>query len=121
MNLSPILLGESRVRLIQGAVVGAAVTMLLGFGWGGWQLQSRADARSDVKVSAALVTALTPICVANFQQASDVTVQKAALKATDSWQKDTFVERGGWATFPGKTEPYRMVAEACAKVLSDVK
>jgi hypothetical protein len=42
------------------------------------------------------------------------------LKATDSWKQDTFVEKGGWATFPGN-EPNRMVAEACAKILSDQK
>ena len=38
MNLPPMLQGEQLTRLLQGAVVGAVVTIVLGFGWGGWQL-----------------------------------------------------------------------------------
>ncbi len=121
MQLPSILQGESLVRLTQGALAGCVVTLLLGFGWGGWQLQSKAERLSEQNVSKALVAALTPICVENFQHASDATAKMVALKATDSWQQDTFVEKGGWATFPGKIEPYRLVAESCAKILNDKK
>jgi hypothetical protein len=43
------------------------------------------------------------------------------LKATDSWKQDTFVEKGGWATFPGTESPNRNVAEVCAKMLNALK
>ena len=43
MNLPPILKGESLTRLLQGAAGGAVVAMILGFGWGGWQLGSTAE------------------------------------------------------------------------------
>ena len=68
----------------------------------------------------AVVAALTPICVDKFKQASDAKTSLAALKAVDSWQRDSFVTKGGWATFPGN-EPNRDVADACAKVLDDMK
>jgi hypothetical protein len=120
MKLPPILKGEQLTRLLQGVVAGAVVTMVAGFGWGGWQLQSKAEKLALQSTNAALIAALAPICVDKFQHASDAKATLVALKATDSWKQDTFVEKGGWATFPG-SEPNRMVAEACAKILSDQK
>jgi hypothetical protein len=121
MKLPPILEGESRVRLLQGAVTGCAITLILGFGWGGWQLQSKAQKASEQNAQNAVVAALAPICADKFQHAADAKATLVALKATDSWKQDTFVEKGGWATFPGKAEPTRNVAEACARILSDQK
>ena len=43
MQMAAILQGESLARLLQGAAGGAAVTMIVGFGWGGWSLGSSAD------------------------------------------------------------------------------
>jgi len=45
----------------------------------------------------------------------------AELKATDSWKQDTFIAKGGWATFPGMEAPNNNVAEACAKMLNALK
>ncbi len=120
MTLPPILQGESLTRLIQGALAGCVVTLLLGFGWGGWQLAGKAQKLADESASKAVIAALAPICVEKFQRASNATASMVALKATDSWKQDTFVVDGGWATFPGN-EPNRNVAEACAKMLSDLK
>ena len=120
MNLPPILKGESLTRLLQGAAGGAAIAMILGFGWGGWQLGSTAEKAATERASNAVVAALAPICVDKFQHGSDATAKLVALKATDSWQRDTFVAKGGWATFPG-SEPNQDVAEACAKILSGQK
>ena len=121
MQLPSILQGDSLTRLIQGAVAGAVLTLILGFGWGGWQLQGKAQKAADVQTRNALVAALAPICVDKFQHNTDVKATTVALAATESWKRDTFVEKGGWATFPGNAEPNRDVAEACARILSDVK
>jgi len=40
MRLPAILQGESLTRLLQGLVVGAVATMVIGFNWGGWTLAS---------------------------------------------------------------------------------
>ena len=121
MQLPSILQGESRARLIQGAVAGSLLTMILGFGWGGWQLQSTSQKTADLQTNKAVVAALAPICVDKFRQAADVKATLVALNATSSWKRDTFVEKGGWATFPGSVEPNRDVAEACAQILGDAK
>ena len=121
MNLPPILQGESLTRLLQGAAAGCAITLVVGFGWGGWQLHSKAQKMAQDSASSAVVAVLAPICADKFQRAADSKATLVALKATDSWKQDTFVEKGGWATFPGNAEPNRNVAEACAKMLSELK
>jgi hypothetical protein len=40
------------------------------------------------------------------------------FKKVNSWMQDSYIEKGGWATFPGMTSPDRGVAQACANLLS---
>ena len=35
--------------------------------------------------------------------------------------KNSFIKKGGWATFPGTASPNNNVAEACAKMLNELK
>jgi hypothetical protein len=105
---------------MQGAAAGAIIAMIVGFSWGRWTLQSKAQKLADQTASEAVVAALTPICVDKFQHASNATATLAALKAVETWKQDTFLVDGGWATFPGG-EPNRNVAEACAKALNATK
>jgi hypothetical protein len=120
MNMPPILQGESLTRLLQGAAAGCVITLVLGFGWAGWQLQSKAQKMANDQANSAVVAALAPICADKFQHTANAPATLVRLKATDSWKQDTFVTDGGWATFPG-SEPNRYVAEACAKILNDLK
>ena len=120
MKLPPMLQGDSLTRLLQGAAAGCAITLVLGFGWGGWQLHSKAQKMAQDKANAAVVAVLAPICADKFQHAAGASATLVKLKATDSWKQDTFVTDGGWATFPG-SEPNRNVAEACAKMLNELK
>ena len=121
MQLPPILQGESVKRLLQGAVAGAVIAMIVGFGWGGWRLGSSAEELANQRATGAVVAALAPICVDKFQHGTDAKADLVALKKTDSWQRDDFVTKGGWATFPGSKQPADGVAEACAKILSGGK
>lgn len=118
MQLPQALQGESRTRLLQGVALGAIATMVIGFMWGGWVSGSTAQKMAGKSADQAVVTALAPICAAKFQSGTEATATLAKLKATDSWQQDTFIVKGGWATFPGDSEPNRDVADACAKLLN---
>jgi hypothetical protein len=42
----------------------------------------------------------------------------AEFKKVTSWQQDTYLQKGGWATFPGMASPDMAVAQACAKILT---
>jgi hypothetical protein len=121
MNLHPIFKGESLTRLGQGVFAGFLATVVIGFTWGGWQLQSTAQKTADARASSATIQALAPICVDRFQRAAGSKASLVKLQATDSWKQDTFVAEGGWATFAGDKEPNRNVAEACAKLLNALK
>jgi hypothetical protein len=116
--LAPFLNGDSPKRLLQGMAVGAIATMVIGFNWGGWTLGSTAKDMVQKGATAAVVQALAPICVDRFQRAAEAPVNLVELKKVSSWQQDTFIEKGGWATFPGMTSPERGVAQACANLLA---
>jgi len=113
--------GESLKRLLQGAAVGVVASLAIGFGWGGWMLGSTAKTLADSTASSAVVAAIAPICVDQFQRSADAAVNLTALKKTDEWQQVTFVEKGGWAMMPGSKAVDSCVPQACAAILSALK
>ena len=103
---------------VWGAVIGSILTMIVGFSWGGWTTSTTTNQLATTRADSAVTTALVPICLA--QQKIDVTRGKklGELKAiTTSYEQTDFVMKTGWATFPGKEDPNRDVAEACASAL----
>jgi hypothetical protein len=99
-----------------GAVLGAVACAIVGLTWGGWETRSSAQVLAQRQVNAALVKALTPICVANFQTASDAPAKLVELKKISStWSRETFVKEGKWAEI-GK-EQNGQVVDACAEAL----
>jgi len=121
MQLPHILQGDSPARLAQGAVAGAVLAIVIGFGWSGWTLGSTAQQMAQDSANHAVVAALVPICVERFHDGAEAKAKLVALKATKSWEQDSFIVKGGWATFPGEAEPNRGVASACANMLSAAK
>ena len=113
--------GDSLKRLLQGAAVGAVATIAIGFGWGGWMLGSGAKTLADNAAASAVVAAVAPICVDQFQRSADAAANLTALKKTDSWQQAANVEKGGWAVMPGSKTPDSGVPQACAALLSNLK
>ena len=105
-----------------GAVAGAIALAIVGFSWGGWVTGGTADTLAKNSAATAVVAALTPICVEKFRQAADASANLVEMKkATYSWDQTKFVEKGGWATMPGSTEPNSAVAKACAESLGSKK
>ena len=95
-----------------GAAAGAVALAIVGFGWGGWVTGGTAETLAKNSAATAVVVALTPICVEKFQQAADASANLAEMKkATYAWDQSKFVEKGGWATMPGSTEPNSAVAK----------
>jgi len=121
MQCPPILQGESLKRLLQGAFVGFLATVIIGFSWGGWTLESTAKQMAEKSSNAALVAALAPMCAEKFRQAADASENMSELKKVNSWMQDSYIEKGGWATFPGMASPEHGVAQACADLLTALK
>ena len=102
-----------------GAVGGAAVCALVGFMFGGWVTGGAAAKLANDKADKAVVSVLAPICVDKFRRAKNVDENQGKLNAISySWDKGTYIGQGGWATFPGGSEPNSAVAQACAEMLS---
>ena len=121
MQVPSILQGESLKRLLQGAALGAVTTIVIGFNWGGWTLGGTAKEMAQKSASSAVVAVLAPICVDKFQHATDSPGTLVELKKISSWQQGSFVEKGGWATFPGSPTPDSAVARACGEILAKLK
>jgi alpha/beta superfamily hydrolase len=121
MQVPSILRGESRTRLLQGIAIGAVVSMVIGFSWGGWMTGRAAIRLADEQANTAVVSALTPICVEKFLQNSDAKANLAVLQKTNTWEQGDYLEKGGWATRPGATSPDYQLARACVEKLVQVK
>ena len=93
------------------------LTMIVGFGWGGWVTGGTAQKMAETLADDTVVKRLAPICVVQFNQDPGKEKKLTELKGTDSWQRDGYVEKQGWATMPGEQKADRNVAEACAKLL----
>jgi hypothetical protein len=103
-----------------GIAAGAVALAIVGFGWGGWITGGKAEAAALTRVNDAVVVALAPVCVEKFQRAGDSAATLAALRKVETWSQGDFVEKGGWATVPGKNSSERVsaVAKACAVLLT---
>lgn len=116
-----ILQGDSPTRLLQGAALGVILTAGIGFTWGGWTLGSTAKTMADKSAASAVVAALAPICVDQFQRSADAPANLVELKKISSWEQSTFVEKGGWANMPGGGTANSAVAQSCAAMLGSLK
>ena len=116
-----ILSGDSPARIAQGAVAGAILTLVVGFGWSGWTLGSTARTMADNSAQDAVVAALAPICVEQFQQQPNAAAKLAELKKENSWQQASFVENNGWSVMPGGKKAVSGVSRACANLLEKVE
>jgi hypothetical protein len=91
--------------------------IVVGFWALGWTLGSSAERLARDRADIAVV-ALTPVCIARFEAQADAAAKLTEFKKiSTSWDQQTFIEKGGWATAPGSAAPNSDVATACAEKL----
>jgi hypothetical protein len=96
-------------------------TLIIGFGWGGWVRGSTAERMATQAAMAGRADVAAAVCVSRFESGPDAAVNLASLKASDSWSRSTFIEKGGWATLIGTEKPISGAADLCAQRLIDAK
>jgi len=122
MEVPSILQGVSLKRLLQGAAAGALVAMIVGFNWGGWTLGSTVEKVAKERADTAVVAVLAPICVDQFRGAVNASTNLSELnKSSYAWDREAFIEKGGWAIMPGTDTTNSAVAKACAETLGTLK
>jgi hypothetical protein len=105
---------------VWGFVVGSVVTMILGFGWGGWTTGGSADRLAMERSNAAVTAALVPVCLEKSKADPAIAKKVGALKALSTlYEQRDAVAKDGWASIGGG-EANREVAEACATELLKV-
>ena len=98
------------------------MAIVVGFNWGGWTLGSTVEKVAKERADSAVVAVLAPICVAQFRQAANASANLGELnKFSYAWDRDAFVEKGGWAIMPGSDTANLAVAKICAETLASLK
>jgi len=95
---------------IWGLVVGAVITMIIGFAWGGW---TTFGTRKTMTAEAVLASQAA-ICVAQFMKQPNHEEKLKELAELDSWKRAEFIEKGGWDKMPGQKKADYAVSRACA-------
>jgi pimeloyl-ACP methyl ester carboxylesterase len=108
MNWAKIKLG------LWSAIGGAIALAIVGFSWGGWVTGATAQERATKMASAAMIDRLAPLCLAQFNHDPEKDEKLEALQQTNTWQRKDYVEKQGWATITGESEPDSSVAIECA-------
>ena len=116
MQAPSILQGESLKRLLQGAVVGAVATIVVGFSWGGWSLGSTADKMAKERSELAVVAALAPLCADKFRALPDAEAKTVALSKVEAWKRGEEFPKE-IVTLPGETYPSSALIYACSTLL----
>ncbi|WP_316860608.1 hypothetical protein [uncultured Cohaesibacter sp.] len=96
-----------------GAGTGAVVLAVVGFNWGGWMMTDTANELSDKAARTAVVAALLPYCIQNSKDDPLSQNVITELKAASSYQRQSIVEKSGWATPAGTEKPNGFLAQAC--------
>ena len=106
---------------VWGAVLGAVGMMIVGFSSMGWTLGHTTTRLVAEGRESGVIAALTPFCVASYLKQPDAAKKLALLRAdTSSYTQRDNIEKAGFATMPGNTEPSSGLAAACAIALQTV-
>jgi hypothetical protein len=100
-----------------GIVIGAVVCAVLGFTWGGWVTGSTARKDQAAAAHDATVVALAPFCADRFRAQDGATAKMAELAKASSWERNSVVEKSGFAGLPGSKTGDSDIARACTDLL----
>jgi hypothetical protein len=101
-----------------GVVFGAVGMTTVGFSWMGWTLNHTTQRLVAEASESAVVAALTPFCVASYLKQPGAAQKLAVLQEdTSEYTQRELIEKAGFSTMPGHTEPTSGVASACVKAL----
>jgi predicted TIM-barrel enzyme len=102
---------------ISGAVIGAVMTAVVGFSWGGWMTSDGAGKMANAMARDRVTAAMVPVCLDMARNDPDRAAQLASIRDASRFRQRDAVMATGWATMPGSEAPDRDLAEACLAAL----
>ena len=107
--MTPVTAGKVKYG-VWGLIGGAVIAMIIGFAWGGWT-----TARTTQRMGEeAVLAARAAICVAQFMKEPNQEEKLQEFAKLLSYQRGSFIEKGGWDKMPGEEQAGPLVARACA-------
>jgi len=95
---------------VWGLVCGAIVSMIIGFGWGGWSTAGTTEEMTEK----AILASQAAICVAQFMKEPNHEEKLKEFEKVGTWERAKFIEKGGWDRMPGQEKAGYSVARACS-------
>lgn len=95
----------------------AVATVIAGFWLGGWVTGDTAASMTEKAANASRAELAAAVCVERFVAAPDFRAQLTALEKKNRWQRDNFIDDGGWTTFAGMQRPVKDAGTLCAEQL----
>jgi hypothetical protein len=94
---------------VWGLVCGAVISMIIGFGWGGWTTAST----TKTMTKEAVLTSQAAICVAQFMKQPNYEEKLKEFAELQYWSRAEFIGEAGWDKMPGQQKADSAVARAC--------
>ena len=110
--MNPVTAGKVKYG-VWGLICGALIATILGFAWGGWTTSGTTQRMGEEAVLAARAA----ICVAQFMKDPNHQEHLQAIGKLSSFERATFIEKGGWHKMPGEDTASSTVTRACARGL----
>ena len=107
--MTPVTAGKVKYG-VWGLIGGAVIAMIIGFTWGGWTTAGTTQRMGEE----AILATRAAICVAQFMKDPNHEEQLQAFGKLLSYQRGSFIEKGGWDKMPGEEKAGPLVTRACA-------
>lgn len=105
----------SKAAALLFCIATMAVTIAVGFTWGGWITSETAAAMGDRAAMSGQMKLAATICADRFITGPHAREQTIQLRKADSGQRADYLRQGGWLTLPGLMEPITGSAKLCAE------
>jgi hypothetical protein len=99
---------------VAGSVI---LVLILGFTVGGWTTEGYATTMAKMAARDARAELAATVCVDKFVSNEDAAGNLAKLKDASYWQRDEFIEEGGWAKLAGMDGGVPGAADLCVDKL----
>jgi hypothetical protein len=110
----------SKAALLWLCAASIALTIFVGFKWGGWVTGSNAKDMADRATAQGRADVAAVICVDRFMKAPDAQAQLVSLNQAAAWLRRGQIETAGWVTLPGSEKPVAAAGELCATRLTAI-
>jgi hypothetical protein len=111
----------TKTTLFWLCMASVALTIFVGFKWGGWVTGGGARDMVTQATSKGRAELAAAVCVDRFMNAPDAQAQLVSFNQVATWMRRRHLEDAGWVTLPGSDKPVASAGEICATQLAVVK